>query len=136
MSFVVPKSLTSVPDEVPKYVSGYTEEEEIKIKQAKALLDERDLAAFPVTLEEFKNVIVPWFRISRTEEFILHPEKVKKVRVLKEKVVKEKVIRVPKVKKLTKAQIQYKMSELVMKLAMKEEFTEEETEFFRIQTGG
>ena len=131
MAFVVPTVLQVIEVEVPKYVSGYTEEEETQIKLAKQRIDARDLALEPVTLEEFKTVIAPWFRIHRTEEFILHPEKIKPIRVPKE--AKPKV---PKEKKLTKAQTQNKFQQCIMKMATGEAFTEEEAEFFKKQTGG
>lgn len=130
MAFVVPQALQQVPEEVVLHTSGYTPEQEQEIKKAKSSLELRDLLKEPVTLEEFKSIVVPWFRISRTEDFILHPEKVKKVRVVKEKVVKE-----VKVKKPTKAFIKTELQRLIFKLSRSEEFTVEETEFFTIYTG-
>ena len=135
MAFVAPKALQAVPEEEkPKYQSGYTEEEELIIKEKKKQLDLRDLSEQPVTLEEFRDIVCPWFRIHRTEQFTLHPEKVKAVRVPKEP--KPKVEKVPKEKKLTKAQTTAKMQGILMKMATKVELTEEEQEFFKVQTGG
>jgi hypothetical protein len=134
MAFTPPVSMT-LPEsaEPPKYSSGYPPEEEDRIKREKALIDARDLTLFPVTLEEFKTIVAPWFRINRTEEFILHPEKVKKERVPKvpkEKVVKE---RLPKEKKLTKGQVQAKLQEIIMKKAFGQEVSEEEESFYNTQ---
>jgi len=134
MAFIIPSSLEAPKEEPIQYVSGYSEEDEFRINQEKLLIDKRDLSIEPVTLEEFKDVIAPWFRINRTKEFVLHPEKIKKVRVPREP--KVKVPREPKVKKLTKAQIQNKLQGLIMKLAIRQEFTEEETAFYKEQTGG
>jgi hypothetical protein len=134
MAFIIPTSVQAIEVEVPKYLSGYSEEEELRIKQGKKLLEDRDLTLEPVTLEEFKTIVAPWFRIHRTEQFILNPEKVKAVRIPKEP--KVKIPKEAKPKKLTKAQVQSKFQSLVMKMAVGTEFTEEETEFFKLQTGG
>jgi hypothetical protein len=136
MAFIAPTAFASIVVEVnPKYVSGYSPEEEDRIKNAKVLIDKRDLSKEPVSLQEFRDIIAPWYRINRTEEFILHPEKVKTVRKAREaKAPKEP--KEPKVKKLTKKQIQDKLSGLVMKLAMQVAFTEEEQVFFDEQTKG
>ena len=129
MAFIPPTSMTLTEStEPPKYSSGYTPEEEDRIRREKALLDERDLTLFPVTLEESKTIVVPWFRINRTEEFILHSEKVKKERAVKEP--KEPKIKVPKEKKLTKAQVQAKLQDIIMKKAFGHEVSEEEESFY------
>jgi len=130
MTFILPTTIQAIPEEVVQFSSGYTEEQEQEIKLAKAKLELRDLLKEPVTLEEFKTIVVPWFRVVRTEDFILHPEKVKKVRVIKEKVVRE-----PKVKKPTKAFIKSEVQRLIFKLSRSEEFTEEEKVFFNTYTG-
>lgn len=120
-----PKSL--VPEEPSKlYDHGYTPEEVSSITIKKKELDKRNLSEEPITLEEFKDIVVPYQRIQRTEVWNLNPEKEKKVRVVKEKVVK--------VKKLTKKQIAEKVTEIVFKLARSEELTEEEEQFFKDNT--
>ena len=119
-----------MPEEVIKYTSGFTIEEEQSIKKAKVALELRDLLKEPVTLEEFKTIVVPWFRIVRTEDFIVNPEKVKKVRVVKEKVVKE-----VKPKKPTKAFIKAEVQRLIFKLSRSEPFSEEENVFFNLYAG-
>jgi hypothetical protein len=135
MAFTAPTAFAPIVEEVPKYLSGYSIEEEDRIKRGKALIDKRDLSKEPVSLQEFRDIIAPWYRINRTEEFILHPEKVKTVRKVREaKAPKEP--KEPKVKKLTKKQTQEKLAELVMKLAMQVAFTEEEQVFFDEQTKG
>jgi hypothetical protein len=120
-----PKSL--VPEEPSKlYEHGYTPEQVAIITANKKELERRNLSEVPVTLEEFKDIVVPYQRIQRTEIFNLNPEKEKKVRVVKEKVVK--------IKKLTKKQIGEKVTEIVFKLARSEELTEEEQVFFKEHT--
>jgi hypothetical protein len=118
----------------PEYNHGFSEEEVYNIEKAKEELGRRDLLAQPVTLEEFKNIIVPFLRIKRTEAFILNPIKEKKVRVPREKLTKEP--KPPKVKKLTKKEIKEKIDNLIFKKVMGEELTEEENIFFIAQTGG
>ena len=113
---------------VKLYDHGFTPEEVISITAKKKQLEKRNLSDEPVTLEEFKDIVVPFQRIQRTEVFNLNPEKEKKVRVLKEKVVKEKVVR------LTKKFIESKITEIVYKMARGEELLEEETEFFNKHT--
>jgi len=133
MAFVVPTTVTQVNEvaKVAVYSSGYTEEQEENIKKLRLGIDRRDLSIEPVTLEEFRDIIVPWFRIHRTEEFRLHPEKVKVVRVPKEPKVKT-----PKEKKLTKAQTQAKFQMLVMRAALGQPMTEEEEAFYKQAIGG
>ena len=114
--------------ETKMYDHGFTPEEVIDITAKKKELEKRNLAEEPVTLEEFKDIVVPFQRIQRTEVFNLNPEKEKKVRVIKEKVVKEKVVR------LTKKYIETKITEIVYKMARGEELLEEETEFFNKHT--
>lgn len=132
MAFKVPTSLsseeTSTSMSVNTWCSGYTEQEEHEIRARKALIDSRNLEQYPVTLEEFKHTIAPWFRINRTEEFKLHPEKLKTTRVGKEP--KE-----PKIKKLTKAQLKARISELIIKKATTGNLTAEEQEFFDREIG-
>jgi hypothetical protein len=130
MAFTPPTSVKTISETERKYISGYTPEQEEYILKQRRLLDERDLVTQPVTLQEFKDIIVPWFRIHRTEEFNLHPAK-----PTKEPKV-PKVTKVPKEKKLTKAQIQTKMQAIVMQLAFGQPLTEEETLFYKQQTGG
>ncbi len=134
MAFIAPTKVSTVPDvpEAQPYDHGYSEEEVHRITLARNEITKRDLSKEPVTLEEFKNVIAPWFRIQRTEEFILHP--------VKEKVAKEpkapKVPKEPKPKKLTKKQIQDELTRLMFKMATGGTFSDEEKEFYFNQTGG
>jgi hypothetical protein len=129
MAFIVPGALAPIVAEKPIYVSGYTPEEEERIKKAKALLDKRDLAKDPVTLLEFKTIVAPWYRINRVEEFILHPVKEKKVKAPKEP-------KVPKIKKLTKKQAAEKLSSIIFKLAIQDDLTDEERTWYKEHTGG
>ena len=122
MAFIPPviKSSTEPIEEV-KYDHGFTEEQVALIESKINKLESSE-----VSLEDFKNFVVPWFRIHRTKEFILHPEKVKPTREPKPKTVR--------VKKLTKKQTMEKMQELIVKLSKGIAFTEEETKFFNEQT--
>jgi hypothetical protein len=109
-----------------KYDHGYSPEEVVYITTKNKEISRRNLAEEPVTLEESRDIIIPFQRIQRTEVWNLNPEKEKKVRVVKEKVVK--------VKKLTKKQIAEKVTDIVFKLARSEELTEEEEQFFKDNT--
>jgi len=118
-----------VEPEIVKYESGFTEDQEHEIVLKHSLISKRNLTEEPITLEEFRDVIVPYFRVKRTEAFNLNvgKEKVKKERVVKEKVVKEKVV---KEKKLTKKEIEKQIMSLAFKKARGEDLTETEQEFF------
>lgn len=115
-------------EEVPpiQYESGYTTDQIHEITLAHTMLSKRDLVGQPVTLEEFRDIIVPFFRIKRVEAFNLN--------VGKEKVKKERVPKEVKPKKLTKKQIEAKILEIAFKKAKNEELTEEETLFFNNHT--
>ena len=130
MAFLPPTTANleqaSQVQEVKQYSSGYTLEQEEHIKREKLELDRRDLIKEPVTLEEFRTIVAPWYRINRTEEFRLHPEKVKKERTPRE----------VKPKKLSKTAISKKLTEIIMKLGTGQSLTEEEELFYKEHTGG
>jgi hypothetical protein len=125
-------------EQAVKYDHGYTEEQVILVTNARKELDKRDLVAFPVTLDEFKAIIIPFQRISRTTAFNLNPEKPKKV--VKEKGEKLPATRKPRVakvvgeKKLTKKAIEEKLSDIIFKLATGTDITDEEQTFFTLHT--
>lgn len=73
---------------------------------------------------------MPWNRIHRTEQFILHPPKVTKAKTTRARTAK------PKVKKLTKKAIQEKLNGIVFKQATGETLTDEEQVFFTTHTKG
>ena len=123
MAFIAPLA-PKIETEKPIYSHGFSESEVIKIKSEREAIYNRDILKNPVSIEEFKNVIVPWIRIHRTEEFILHPEKIKVVREKKPKVIKEK--------KLTKKQIKDKITDIIMRMAAGEEISEEDSTFMNI----
>jgi hypothetical protein len=135
MAFEVkPIELTEEP---PKWTHGYADEQVIEIKQAYKNLEKKVLEGYKHTLEEFKNIVVPYRRIHRTEEFILNdkPEKPKKEKRISEP--KERKVKEPKPvkeKKLTKKQIQEKLNEVIFKMSRGEALTEEEDSFFKSQT--
>jgi len=112
----------------PVYVHGFSNEQVATIKEGKAGLDARNLAEEPVTLEEFKTIVVPWNRIHRVEQFILHIEKPKVA-----KTPRAKKIVVPKVKKLTKKAIKEKLDSIIGKKMFGAEVTEEEEAFYNEQ---
>lgn len=116
----------------PPYEHGYSETQVIEITQAKENLEKRNLAEEPVTLEEFKTIIVPFQRIKRTTTFNLNPEKIKITKPKKEP--KPKVIKPPKVKKLTKKYIESEMSRIIFAKAMEQELTEEDNLFIEAHT--
>ena len=129
-------SSVEVP-EVPtviNYSHGFSEQQVYEITLAKTNLDKRNLSEFPVTLEEFKTIIVPWQRIQRTVAFNLFPEKVKPVKV--PKIPKVKVPKEPKPKKLTKKFINDEMGRLIFKRAMGQELSQEELTFIETHTQG
>jgi hypothetical protein len=134
MAFIVPVQIVIPENLPPVYDHGYSEEEVIQIKAAKKLIEKRNLVENPTTREEFRTIIVPWQRIHRTEQFILHPVKEKVVRVPKEKVIKPP--REAKIKKLTKAQINAKISSCLFKLGTGEILTDDESSFLKEHTTG
>ena len=91
MAFIPPTKVTEIPEEKEKvpYNHGFSEEEVYKITSYINELEKRDLVEEPVSLEEFKNYVVPWYRIKRTEDFILNATKVKEKKVREPKAPKE-----------------------------------------------
>lgn len=128
------KPITQLPQEPeePKYDHGYSEEEAIRLTELNKELDKKIEKGYEPTLEEFKTIVAPMFRINRKEPFILNKPKEKPVKVPKEKkakVVKEKV---PKVKKLTAKEIksrQERLNKIIMKKAAGIELSSDDTEF-------
>lgn len=128
MAFVPPKIVESIPEEKPTYNHGYSEEEVNKITKTIKGIEERDLIKEPVSFEEFKNYVVPWFRIRRTEDFIL-----KEVKSKAAKAPKEPKLKAPK--KLTKKAIQEELTRLMFKQVAGQELTPEEQAFYNNPTG-
>lgn len=124
MEEVLPSASKFAPNLTPeeKYVHGYTDEEVARIKSQRDLIVSRDLFTNPVSLEEFKNVIIPFYRIQRTEVFKLQETKVK--------VPKEP--KPPKEKKLTKKAIQARITQLIFLKAAGGQWTEEDKKFMTI----
>jgi len=114
-----------IPEEPEgKYRHGFSDAEVEKIKKLKKEIDKRDLIESPVTLQEFKEVIIPWNRIHRTEVFNLN---IKEKKVTKKKTPAPKT---PKEKKLTKKAIEKKLNDIVFKQATGEALSSEEQKFF------
>lgn len=128
--------LTVIPEpEIPKpYDHGYDEATVAKITQLHAEAKARDLKANPITLEEFKNVVVPFLRINRTEAFNIKAAntKVPKVKIPKEVKVKEPKVLKPK--KLTKKFIESELSRIIMSKATGVALSEADTTFFSEHT--
>lgn len=131
MAFTPPKIIEIVPEEVPKYNHGYSEEEVSKITNTIKNIELRDLINEPVSFEEFKNYVVPWFRIKRTEDFILKEVKPKATKGPKTpKVTKPKAP-----KKMTKKAIQDELTRLLFKQVSGQALTPEEQAFYNNPTG-
>lgn len=127
--------------EVQKYEHGYTPQEVEDILAKKAALEKRiNNNGEPVSLEEFQSIVIPALRINRTTSFNLNPEKPKKApkepKEPKPKKEKSPSSKEPKEKKLTKKQIQEKISSIIMAMAMGKEISEEDKAFFEEQAGG
>lgn len=131
MAFTPPKIVEAVP-EIQVYDHGFSEEEVVKITNAVKAIESRDIVNEPVTFEEFKNYVVPWFRIQRTSDFILKETKAKATKAAR--VPKEPKPKAPK--KLSKAAAKAELNRLIFKLATGSEFTPEEQEFYDNYTGG
>jgi len=119
------------------YSSGYSEEEILLITIAHKKLSDRNLKVEPVTLEEFKTIVIPWQRINRTEAFNLNPDKVKAVRQPKEPSARKPratTSKEPKVPKLTKKFIADKLSDIIFQMAAGEPVSTEDQEFFTTHT--
>ena len=118
------------------YKHGYSDEQVDKIKEGKRTIDARDKLKHPPSLKEFREIIVPWNRIHRVEQFNLHPVKVQGVKKARAKSKVSTLSRktVPKAKKLTKKQINDKIGEIVFKIAMKTELSKEEKSFYSEHT--
>lgn len=126
--FAPQKLITEVAPQV--YDHGYTQEQVEVIKLAKKELEKKPVNE--ITLEDFANIVIPHQRIHRTEVFNLNPEKVKPPK--KERVVKPKVVREPREKKMTKKDIEAKITDIIFKKALGNEVTEEEEAFFVLHT--
>lgn len=103
-----------------EYHHGYTEEQVEEIKKKFSLIEDRQ----DISLEQFRDIVIPHIRIHRITEFKLAKEK--KVRKVKE----PKEPKEPKAKKLTKKQIDAKVFEITFKIAAGKDITEEEKEFY------
>ena len=129
MAFVKPTSLAALPEEAPPpYSSGYTPAEEQTIRKLKEALELRDLVKEPVTLEEFRTIVIPWIIIDRTEAFVLNPEKIKVAKAAK--VPKEPGVKAPRVKKPTKKELQDRYIAVAMNVARGAEISAEDMEFY------
>ena len=107
--------------EQPTFDHGYTIEQVDELKLLKKAIELRNLGEQPVTLKEFKEIVVPWNRAHRGEQFVLFAEK--------KATTKEKKPRVAKPKKLTKKAIQDRLNDLIFKKATGKDITEEEQAF-------
>lgn len=125
-------------DEVTPYSHGIDPQKvEFIIAKKKEIEKRINNGGEAVTLEEFKEIIIPWNRIHRTTEFILNKpkEKVKKVREPKEpkaprapRAAKEP--KPPKEKKLTKKEVERLLNSAIIKMATGQALTEQEQQVF------
>ena len=136
--FAVDLNAPPPEEEVHVYSHGIPPERVEEIKRLKLELEKRVMdGGEPVTLQEFKDIVLPFQRIHRTEVFILNPVKVKPVRVPRvktPKAPKEKVEKPVKVKTLTKKQLEVKLNELLFK-KFTLGLTDEEEAFLALHTG-
>jgi hypothetical protein len=65
-------------EEEAKYIHGFSEVEVSRIKR-----ERKEIEGKEITLEMFKNIVVPYLRITRTEAFNLNVEKVKPPKIPK-----------------------------------------------------
>src|SRR5512139_1651340 len=82
--------------EINFYSHGYTAEQVEEITEKRNKILSRNLREQPTTLEEYREIIIPWCRINRTEEFVLNAKKKKEVsdkpkRKKKEEITYEKI---------------------------------------------
>ena len=127
---------TPAEDEVTPYSHGIDPQKVEFILEKKKEIEARiNNGGEAVTLEEFKEIIIPWNRIHRTTEFILNKPKVKKVREPKEpkaprapRAAKEP--KAPKEKKLTKKEVEKLLNSAIIKMATGQALTEQEQQVF------
>lgn len=119
-------------EKIPVYDHGFSVDQVETIKKAKGEISKRDLVKEPVTLLEFKTIIVPFCRIHRVEQFILHPVKVVKSR--KPRAIGKKVT-VRRPKKLTKAAINKRLSDILfLQATNKDDVTQADLDFLTEHT--
>lgn len=113
------------------YSHGYTPEEVKEITEKRDKILSRNLREFPTTLEEFRDIIIPWCRMNRTQEFILNTKKKEEsAKPKREKKEKTPSVKEPKVKKLTKKEITSETQRIYMKQFSNQELSEEEKTFY------
>lgn len=132
-------SIAQPEDDIHPYSHGIEPSKVDSIIAAKIAIESRiNNGGEPVTLEEFKEIIIPWLRIHRTTEFILNRPKEKKAKEPRE----PKASRAPKApkepkpvkeKKMTKKDIEKLLNSCIMKMATGQTLTSEEQEFFNQQ---
>lgn len=106
------------------YDHGFSEEKVLEIKAAHEELFKRVAGGHRMSLKEFKETMIPYIRIHRTEAFALNST-IKKV---KEKA--EKIPKPLKEKKLTKKAINLKINEIIMLMATGKTLSEEDQLFW------
>lgn len=115
------------------YNHGYSDEEVRRITDLHNELKARDLKSNPISLEEYKKIVVPFLRINRVEAFNLKAASAKKPKEPKAaKAPKEP--KVAKPKKLSKKAIEVELSRIVMAKAMGTSVSETDLAFFNEHT--
>ena len=115
------------------YNHGYSDEEVRRITDLHNELKARDLKSNPISLEEYKKIVVPFLRINRTNAFNLKAASVKQPKAPKEPRA-AKAPKVAKPKKLTKKAIEAELSRIVMAKAMGTQLSEADLAFFNEHT--
>ena len=137
MSWAPEVAISQIKEEAPQiYQHGFSPEEVVRITEERNKLFDLIAKGHATTLEEFKNIIVPYQRIYRTEQFILNPPKPvkeKKERVAKVKAEKApKEPKAPKVKKPTAKELRERterVKKIIMKQATGAALTEDDLKF-------
>lgn len=117
--------------EKPKvYSHGFSDTEVQKITAQKELISARDLVAKPVTLDEFKTVIVPFNRLHRTTQFNIMAASAAAKKKAAKKPRAARVVKPKAPKKLTKKAIAARLNEIIFKQATGVGLLEGDQEFY------
>ena len=133
----------SIQTEEKRYDHGFSEEEVARLKSLKAELDKKLLSGYRTTIEDMKNIVVPWLRVNRTEEFNLKapkekPPKAEKGEKAPRKPREPKEPKAPKAKKLTakeRKEINLRIQKIFALKAAGRELSDEDKEFIEYAKG-
>lgn len=132
-TLVPDKAIEQLPEAVVVYEHGFSPVQVQQIISQKELISSRDLVAKPVSLEEFKTVIVPFNRIHRTTQFNIMAASA----AAKKKTTRKSRVAKPKApKKLTKKAIAARLNDIIFKQATEGSLGEEDQKFYDEHLGG